>query len=162
MKRKTLYEGKILSLDILDDKWEVVRHHAAVAILALKDKKILGVEQHRPAIGQNSWEIPAGLIDKGETPQEAAMRELAEETQLQGDLELITQFYSSPGFTTEKLYLFQASDLSYAHGEPDESEELVIGWHDPQELWESIKEGTTATSSPSVLALNIALTLLKT
>jgi ADP-ribose pyrophosphatase len=157
VKRKTLFEGKILQLDILDDKWEVVRHQAAVAILALKDHKVLGVEQYRPAIGQRTWELPAGLIDEGESPLEAAQRELAEETQLTGKLELISQFYTSPGFTTEKLYLYRATDLTFADGTPDEDEDLHITWRAAASLWEAIKTGKLASSSPSVLGLHVAL-----
>ena len=96
-------------------------------------------------------------MDKGETPLEAAKRELAEETKLKGDLELINLFYSSPGFIDEKIYLFHATNLSPAHGELDEGEELTVVWHDAKTLWEDIKAGKTASSSPSVLALNIAL-----
>ena len=161
MKRKTIYEGKILNLEVLDDKWEVVTHDEAVSILAVQDDKILGVEQYRPAIEKTTWELPAGLIDKGETPLEAAARELAEETQLKGTLKLITQFYSSPGFTTEKLYLFEASQLSAGYGTPDEDEDLKLSWRDPVDLWQAIKSGEVACSAPTVLGLSILLNRLE-
>ena len=102
MKRDVIYEGNILTLLTLDDRWEVVEHAEAVAVLALRGASILGVTQHRPAIGKPTWEVPAGLVDPGETPLQAAKRELAEETQLTGELSLLTQLYSSPGFTDEK------------------------------------------------------------
>lgn len=154
---ETLYEGKILTLKRLDRKWEIVEHAEAVAILALLEGKILGVRQYRPAIGQTSWEVPAGLIDNGETPEEAAKRELAEETRLRADLELITQFYTSPGFSNEKIYLFRASNLAATQGELDDDEELELVWLEPQQVWQDIKAGHLASSSPSVLALQIAL-----
>ncbi len=156
---ETIYQGKILTLKRLDQKWELVEHAEAVAILALRQGKILGVRQYRPAIGQISWEVPAGLIDEGESPEQAAQRELAEETQLKADLELITQFYTSPGFTNEKIYLYRATNLTETHGELDEDEELELVWLEPEQLWEGIKTGILASSSPSVLALQIALNL---
>jgi ADP-ribose pyrophosphatase len=154
--RKTIYDGHILSLIIQDDKWEIVEHAEAVAVLILRGREVLGVMQHRPAISQTTWELPAGLIDEGETPLEAAKRELAEEVQLTGDLELITQFYTSPGFTNEKLYLFAAKNLSDAYAEPDADENIQLSWRDLDELWEDIKQGKVAASSPTVLGLSWA------
>lgn len=158
MKRDRIYDGHILSLLKLDDKWEVVEHAEAVAVLAIKGSTILGVRQYRPAIAQITWEVPAGLIEAGESPEEAARRELAEETQLTGKLDLITQLYSSPGFTTEKIHLFLATELSPVAGIPDDDEVLEVTWEDPATLWEAIKHGELASSGPAVLALHYALT----
>jgi ADP-ribose pyrophosphatase len=156
---ETIYQGKILTLKRLDQKWELIEHAEAVAILALHEGKILGVKQYRPAIGQISWEVPAGLIDEGESPEQAAQRELAEETQLKAKLELITQFYTSPGFCNEKIYFYRATNLTETHGELDDDEELELVWLEPEQLWNDIKSGVLASSSPSVLALQIALNL---
>jgi ADP-ribose pyrophosphatase len=160
MTQKTLYQGKILKLLILDNKWEVIEHQEAVAVLALQAGKVLGVRQFRPAIGQETWEIPAGLIDQGETPLAAAKRELAEETQLTGKLELISQFYSSPGFCNEKIYLYLASDLSAMSAQGDDDEVLKVSWDDPFDLWQAIKGGQLASSGPSLLALQYAIGIL--
>jgi ADP-ribose pyrophosphatase len=153
MNRNTIYKGHILSLVIQDNKWEIIEHAEAVAVLIMRGREILGVMQYRPAIAQTTWELPAGLIDEGETPLEAAKRELAEEVQLTGDLELITQFYTSPGFTDEKLYVFEAKNLSSAYAEPDSDENIQLSWRDLDEVWEDIKQGKVAASSPTVLAL---------
>jgi ADP-ribose pyrophosphatase len=160
MSRKRVYDGKILSLVIEDNKWEIIEHAEAVAILVVREREVLGVMQYRPAIAQTTWELPAGLMDEGESPLQAAKRELAEEVQLTGDLELVTQFYTSPGFTTEKLYLFSATNLSSAYAKPDDDETIQIVWRDVDELWQEIKEGKLATSSPSVLALSYAKLLI--
>jgi ADP-ribose pyrophosphatase len=157
MNRNTIYKGYILSLVIQDDKWEIIEHAEAVAVLIRRGREILGVMQHRPAINQTTWELPAGLIDEGETPLLAAQRELAEEVQLTGDLELITQFYTSPGFTNEKLYVFEAKNLSEAYAEPDNDETIQLSWRDVDEVWEDIKQGKLASSSPTVLALSYVL-----
>jgi ADP-ribose pyrophosphatase len=156
MNRDTIYKGYILSLVIQDNKWEIIEHAEAVAVLIMRGREILGVMQHRPAINQTTWELPAGLIDKGETPLIAAKRELAEEVQLTGELELITQFYTSPGFTNEKLYVFEAKNLSDAYAEPDSDESIQLSWRNVDEVWEDIKQGKLASSSPTVLALSFA------
>ena len=161
MKIETLFEGHVVTLELLDRKWEIVRHAPAVAVLALRDDKILGVRQERRAIGQSTWEVPAGLIDEGETALEAAERELAEETQLGGDLELLTQVYSSPGFTDEKIYIFEATQLREATGELDDDEILSVTWEDPQTLWDEIATGKLASSGPAVIALQYALQRIK-
>ena len=155
-KRDVIYDGHILTLVKLDDRWEVAEHAPAVAVLALRGREVLGVQQYRPAIGRRTWEVPAGLVDEDETPEAAARRELAEETQLTGDLEYLTQVYTSPGFTNERIHLFLAHDLSPAEGRPDDDEDLAIVWRDVDEVWEDVKNGTVASSGPTVLALSIA------
>jgi 8-oxo-dGTP pyrophosphatase MutT (NUDIX family) len=156
MNRKYIYNGHIVSLVVQDNKWEIVEHAEAVAVLVLREREVLGVMQHRPAINQTTWELPAGLIDEGETPQGAATRELAEEVQLTGDLELITQVYSSPGFTNEKIYIYEAKNLSTAYATPDADENIQLSWRNLDEIWEDIKQGKVASSSPTVLALSYA------
>ncbi len=156
--RRLIYQGKVLRLS-LQDNWEIIEHQDAVAVLGLRNEMILGVRQHRPAIGQDTWEVPAGLIDAGESPIDAARRELAEEAQLSGRLELISQFYSSPGFCNEKIYLYRATDLVDAEGQTDPDEDLSVVWSDLQSLWHAIREGKLASSAPSVLAIHYALQL---
>ena len=157
MKRDLIYRGSILDVVKLDDRWEVVEHVPAVCVLALRDGQVLGVEQHRPALQETTWEVPAGLVDEGETPEGAALRELEEETGLGGSVTLLTQAYTSPGFSTEKVYLFEATDLRPVDTEPDSNEPLQVVWRDPAALWDAIRRGETASSFPSVLALHIAL-----
>ncbi len=157
MKRDVLYQGKILNLVKLDDRWEIVEHVPAVCILALRGTEVLGVSQFRPALSADTWELPAGLIDVEETPEQAAARELAEETQLGGELRLITQLHSSPGFCTEKVYIFEASKLRPAYAPPDDGEKLTIVWRDLAQTWQDIKEGKLFSSSHTTLALCYAL-----
>lgn len=157
MDRTPLYDGKIVSLEILDGRWEVVRHASAVAVLVVRDGMVLGVRQRRPAVDADTWELPAGLIDPGETPEQAAKRELREEVQLCGRLEALTRSYVSPGFTDEAVHLFVAHDVEPCEGTPDEGESLVIEWHAPLDAWRAIAEGRMVTSSVTVLGLRHAL-----
>lgn len=152
-RREEIYAGHILTLAVLDGKWEVVEHPDAVAVLVARYASVLGVRQFRPAVGRSCWELPAGLIDPGEEPREAAARELAEETQLAGELTLVTRFYPSPGFSDELIYLFEAEDVRPAPGTPDETEELTIEWRDPLEVWRQVAAGSEATSAPTVVGL---------
>lgn len=136
-KEKTLdsqmmYDGRIIkvykdNVELADGKKsfrEVVRHSGGVVILAFKDEDtILLVKQYRYPIGEIVLELPAGKLEKGEDPFEAAKRELEEETGYCAnkwtDLGYIN---TSPGFSDEKLYLYLAQDLEYTHCHPDEGE----------------------------------------
>jgi ADP-ribose pyrophosphatase len=157
MTRETLYNGNFLTLYRLDGRYEVVEHGAAVCVLAIDGERVLGVRQFRPAIGEETWELPAGLVDAGETPEAAAARELAEEAQLGGRLRLLSQFYTSPGFTNEKLYVYEASEVVEREGRTDEGEDIRIEWRDLAEIWRQVASGELNTSAPSALALAYAL-----
>lgn len=157
MKREVIYEGHIVNLVKLEDRWEAVEHAPAVIVLAVKADRVLGVEQQRPVIGGVTWELPAGLVDEGESPADAAARELAEEVQVSADLRLLTQVYTSPGFTDEKIYLFEANRLQAVDGEQDEGEDITVVWRDLKTTWDEIGSGKIATSAPTALALAYAL-----
>lgn len=78
--RRYLYRGRILNLALEDEKYEIVEHKHAICVMAEREGKLLFVRQYRPAVASETLEIPAGLIEDGEEPAEAAQRELAEET----------------------------------------------------------------------------------
>ena len=152
--RTEIYKGRIVTLVTLDDHWEVVEHADAVAVLVADGRLVLGVWQHRPAVGHRTWEVPAGLIDPGEEPLVAAARELGEEARLAGKLSLIASLYASPGFTDERIYLYQATDTRPEHGhEPDESEDLRLEWRDALDVWQALAAGDEVTSGVTALAL---------
>lgn len=124
-------------------KREVAWHPGAVCVLFTKDEKILLVEQYRYALGKATWEIPAGKLDPNETPRQAAIRELAEETQfLSQDIELIYEFYSAPGFSNEKLYLYgTTSAVKTDQYMPDEDEYVHVRWFDKKQVAMMLKDG---------------------
>lgn len=93
---------------------EVVTHPGAVAVLALDDaSRILMIRQYRHPVGRLLWEIPAGLRDMaGEPPLDTARRELLEEAGYRArDWRVLADYYSSPGFSTERLRVFLARGL---------------------------------------------------
>ncbi len=120
MKKKKIYEGKILGLTLYDltiqgrkVRREIIEHRGAAAMLAIdNDNKVILVKQHRYPHG-NVLEIPAGTLEKGENPKKCAFRELQEETgyKAQKMTPLIT-YYPSVGYNTEAIHCFVASQLS--------------------------------------------------
>jgi len=130
---KLIYQGKIISLEVDQVELpngqlatrEIVRHPGAVCILALIDDRMLVVEQYRIALGKNQVEIPAGKLEKGEDPKEAAMRELAEETGYRcNSLELVCSYYTAPGFSDEIIHFYVARQLVKGELNLDEDEFL--------------------------------------
>ena len=116
---------------------DVVLHPGAVAVLALDDAdRILMIRQYRHPVGRLLWEIPAGLRDAaGEESWVTAPRELMEETGYRArDWRVLADYYSSPGYSTERLRIFLARDLepvppAERHFVPrDEEAHLLLGW----------------------------------
>ncbi|MCS3918229.1 NUDIX hydrolase [Fervidibacter sacchari] len=105
---------------------EVVVHPGAVAVVPmLEDGRVILVKQYRHAVGKILMEIPAGTLYPDETPEECALRELREEVgYAAGRLEKLTSVYLAPGYSTELIHLFLATDLQPAEGETDEDEFL--------------------------------------
>lgn len=108
-------------------KREIVEHARGVGIVAITEKQeIVLIKQFRKAIEDAIYEIPAGLVDAGESLQEAAERELQEEAGLKPKYtELIAEAYASPGFTDEKLSIFFTDEMEESKLDLDETEFLI-------------------------------------
>lgn len=116
-----IYEGRILNLrrDTIElpngkrRQREVVEHAPAVVLIAENaDRELLLIEQYRYPVQQNVLELPAGIVEKGESFETAANRELQEETGWRPQrLENIAEVFSSPGFSDELFAVFYATDL---------------------------------------------------
>jgi len=132
VKSEKIFEGKIINLRVdtveLENqkytKREIVEHRNAAAIVAINENgEILLVKQYRKAVEEFLFEIPAGVLNIAEVPVEGALRELQEETGYEAKkIKQIYEFYSSPGFTNEKIYLFKAEDLLFTSTKFDEDE----------------------------------------
>lgn len=124
---------------------EVVRHPGAVSILATTpDNQIILVEQHRYPCGENLLEIPAGKLDiVGENPKNCALRELAEETPYTAQsVDLIYTFYTSAGFSDEKMYLYRAHNIqANSTASCDEDEYLQLRTMTQKETLNALKTG---------------------
>ena len=131
------FSGRLLSLRVDEVELEsgrratreVVEHPGAVAILAWDGERLAAVRQWRQAAAADLLEIPAGTREPGESPLESAERELAEECGLRaGRWEEGPSFYTAPGFSTELLTLFLATNLSAVDVTPPEDEALERSW----------------------------------
>ncbi|MBD8103236.1 NUDIX domain-containing protein [Plantibacter sp. CFBP 8775] len=113
---------------------EFVDHTGAVAVLALDaDERVLLIQQYRHPIGERDWELPAGLLDiAGEDPAVAAGRELEEEADLvAGSLQLLTEFYTTPGGSNESIRIYLARDLTAtaeAFARAEEEADILVEW----------------------------------
>lgn len=118
--RERLPDQRIVDRDVL-------RHPGAAAILPLLDDgSVVLIEQHRSAVGHNLLEIPAGLIEPGERPQDCADRELREETgYVASSLVHMLDYFPAVGFSDERMSIFLARELEFVGQEPDEDEWVV-------------------------------------
>ena len=115
-----IYEGKVFDVSIAEIKdgeteykREIVEHQGSVVIVPVfEDNRVALVRQYRHAAGEYLLEIPAGTLNKGENPLIGARRELEEEIGVTSEnIEKLVEFYVSPGFLTEKMNVYLATDL---------------------------------------------------
>jgi ADP-ribose diphosphatase len=134
--RRHVYRGRAIRVRVDDvvkpngkkTTREVVEHVDCVVILPIDSKgNILLVQQFRHAVERELLELPAGSIDPGETPEQAATRELREETGYRpGKLEKLGGFYAAPGYCTEYLHFFRASQLEESPLTAEDTDEIEV------------------------------------
>jgi len=122
---------------------DIVEHQGSVVVMPVfPDGSILLVRQYRHATRQALWELVAGGIDAGESPQQAARRELKEETGYTARRwRRLVSFYPTPGFLTEKMHLYRATGLGAGRHSPEEDEELVTRVFSRKELERMLRAG---------------------
>lgn len=136
LHREDIYTGRVVNLSVLqvrlpngeEAKRELIRHPGAVAIVALDDaRNVTLVRQYRMAAERVMLEIPAGTLKPDEDPEVCAERELQEEIgKRPGRLERIGGIYVAPGYTTEFIHLFLATDLHESRLDMDEDEFIEV------------------------------------
>lgn len=151
LSEESIFQGRIVHLKKLSVRLsngktstrEVIDHPGAVAVLAEpKAGSVILVKQYRKACERELWEIPAGKLEPGEIPERAAIRELAEETGYRADrLVPVYQFFTSPGFANEKLYVYYATDLLEGNMQLDEDEFLDVHLLTKDEVLKMMEEG---------------------
>ena len=135
LKSEKIYEGTIINLrrDKVTAQGgtsyrEIIEHNGGAVIAALtEDRRLVMVRQYRKPADKVMLEVPAGKIDPGEKPIEAAVRELKEETGYAASkVEFLTEFYPSVGYSEEKLYLYLCTGLTPGETCFDENEAIDI------------------------------------
>ena len=136
LSSRLIYEGRAVKLRIdtvkvpsgRETTREIVEHSDCVAIIAIDaDNNILLVKQFRQAVGKELLEIPAGGIEPGEDPVATVRRELREETgYLPRKVKRLGDFYSSPGYCTEYLHLYLATDLISSPLTAEDTEDISL------------------------------------
>jgi ADP-ribose pyrophosphatase len=143
-----IYEGKVFDISIaeIDDngieyKREIVEHKgSAVIVPVFEDNRVALVRQYRHAAGEYLLEIPAGTLDKDEDPKLGAQRELEEEIGvISHNIEKLVEFYVSPGFLTEKMNVYLATDLKESNQNLEDDEILTIEKLSFAEAFEKIR-----------------------
>ena len=147
---RRVYEGRVVKLriDEIDSyrgaghrQVEVVEHSGGVAIIAQPSpREIVLVRQYRHAVGEELWEVPAGMIERGEPPHETARRELIEETGYRaGAVRFLWSMFTTPGFCSERIHLFVAENLTLGEAAPEADEQFEIRTWRVEDAWELVE-----------------------
>ncbi|MGM0602610.1 MAG: NUDIX hydrolase [Bacillota bacterium] len=160
---ETIYEGNILKLhrdkvefpDSHSSIREVVEHSGGVAILAEdNDGKLLLIKQYRYPVDEVIYEIPAGKLEKDESPAECAFRELKEETGYEAEnLKELFNFYPTPGYSTEIIYIYRAEKLKFSGRDLDPGEYIEVVPKSRAEVKELLKKGKINDSKTLIAVL---------
>lgn len=157
-----IFSGRIVTLEVhtvklpdgAESKREIIRHPGAVGIIALDtEQNVLLVSQFRSAAKRIMSEIPAGILEHGETPEACASRELREETGYRANhLEALGGLHTAPGYTNEYIYLYYATDLV-----PDplaqDADEFIVMQRVPLTECLTLIENGAITDAKSVIGL---------
>lgn len=160
---KTLYQGNILSLYKDEVEFpnhhksarEVVEHSGGVSILAENDEgKILLIKQYRYPVDEVIYEIPAGKLEEDENIEECAKRELREETGYTAEkFKKIFEFFPTPGYSTETIYIFQAEKLKFVGTDLDEGEYIEVHPKTKAEIKQLFKAGKIKDSKTLIAVM---------
>jgi ADP-ribose pyrophosphatase len=136
LKSEVVFPGRAFTIrrdtlrlpDGRETRFDIVEHVGSVVILPVDaDGNLLFVRQYRHAAGSHLLELPAGTLDEGEAPQACAQREVREETGMAaGKMEALGGFYLAPGYSTEYMHVFLATDLREDPLEADADEFLLV------------------------------------
>lgn len=121
----------------------IVRHPGSAVMMPVDDgDRVLLVKQFRLPAQRELWELPAGRLDPGESPLQAAKRELREETGYAAKKWVkLASFWATPGYVDEKMNLFLALELMAGGQQPMDDERIETRWFPKNELGELIRAG---------------------
>lgn len=150
LSSETIYKGRVFDIRIdeiregdVEYKREIVVHKGSVVIVPVfGDGTVALVRQYRHAAGKYLLELAAGTLESGEDPQVGAVRELEEEIGVTAaNVEKLCEFFVSPGFLTERMHVFLATELTEVGQKLEEDEILTVERHSFPVLLEMIRSG---------------------
>ena len=166
VRKNYIYRGKIINVRCDDAELpngrpcrrEIVEHPGGACVLCVKDGKVALVKQFRYAYGEAIYEIPAGKLNEGEDPMLAAERELGEETGMIAD-DLVLRFvlYPTPGYTNEKIFIYEALGVREGKQHLDEGEFLNVEFVPIEVALEMVENGVICDAKTIVALQRYAL-----
>jgi ADP-ribose pyrophosphatase len=168
---KRVYTGRVLNVDVdtvqfpngSTGELEMVRHSGASAVVPFlsdpesDDPQLLLIKQYRYAAEEFIYEIPAGKLDKGEKPEDCARRELREETGCTAErIEHLYTFYTTPGFTDERIHAFIATGLTRGEASHERDEFMTLETVRLSRALEMIQSGELKDAKTALSILYVA------
>lgn len=170
VRKNYIYKGKIVNLRCDDAelpdgkpcKREIVEHPGGACVFCMIDGCLALVKQFRYAYGESIYELPAGKLNPGEDPMPAAKRELEEETGLEAErLRPMFVLYPTPGYTNERIYIYEAEGVRRRAQHLDEGEFLNVEFLPFGEVLRMIDAGEIRDAKTIVAALSYARRMAK-
>lgn len=152
LEDETVFQGRLIRVSHMQVRLpdgrqalrEIVHHHGGVAVVPVDSQgRVSMVRQYRAALGDMLLEIPAGKLETpGEDPLSAARRELEEECGLRAEhMQLLTVMVPTPGYCTERLFLYLATGLTPCAAHLDQDEFLAVEAYSLEELVDWVAQG---------------------
>lgn len=169
VESKTIYEGRILKLRVDTVRLpngrlttrEIAEHSSTICVVPLDDQNnVLLVRQYRKPVEAQLLEVPAGGIESGEDVEEAVLRELQEEIKFTAKtLRHLSSFWISPGWCTEYMHAYLATDLRPANLSADDDENISVERVPLESIFGLIEQGEIQDGK-SIASLLLALRLI--
>ena len=164
---KRVYEGRLLKVDLDEIRLpeageatlETIRHPGAAAALpVLRDGSVLLIRQYRHAMGGFILEVPAGKLDAGEQPKDCVMREVEEEVGYRpGRIVPLGAIFTTPGFTDEVIWLYEAHELEATRTAHEQDEVIEVICVPFKEALDAVREGRIRDAKSVATILHAAL-----
>jgi ADP-ribose pyrophosphatase len=155
MAAQIVYKGRVFSVEVdtislpngRESELAIVRHRPSVVLIPVQDDgQIVMIRQYRHALARDIWELPAGNVNDGESPEAAAARECEEEIgQAPARVERLGSFYPTPGYCDEEMVFFRVSRLrppaADSPHKPDDDEDITCRAMPPAEAKGMVARG---------------------